>query len=171
MDRYAKHLGTGAAVLALHATYKPLGVVRLAREILEGYDTIDVEGVVQEHKPAWTPERTTSVLKDHPLFLTIPGMEPPGRLSARFGMPLLKRRKAKNNLMAGDRRMSRMFWPMPLVSKNRNARSAMRGERYMSKAFWPAPLISSGKRRKAVIPGGAKPLSSALGLRTLSTRR
>lgn len=171
MSTYASHLGSGQALLVVHATYKPLGAAGLTREILAKYDTVDCGNIVEEHKTPWKPERAPSVLKDHPLFLSIPGLVPPGPISSNFGMRLLKPRHAKSNLMSGDRRMSRMFWPMRLVSKRRHTHSAMRGGRHMSRMFWPMPLISKGPRRKSVSPGGGLPFSRLFGFRTISSRR
>lgn len=168
---YASHLSNGRAVVVVSATYKPLGAARLTREILAKYDVVDCGDIVEESNPPWTPERAPSVMKDHPLFLSVPGLEAPSHISAMFGMPLLKQHKAKRSLMSGSRRMSRMFWPMPLISQKRNARSAMRGGRHMSRLFWPMPLISKGPRRKSVTPGGGLPFSRLFGARTISLRR
>ena len=168
MGPYAKTLAAGNAVVAVRATYKPLGAARLTREIFEKADTIDMGDVVEEAQVAWTPEKAPSVLKDHPLFLSLPGIETPGRISTMFGMRLLKDHKTKRPLMDHDRRMSRMFWPMPLLSKRNRSSSVMHGGRYMSKMFWPMKLLSSGERRKSVIPGGGTPFSRRLGLRTVS---
>lgn len=171
ISTYAGHLSSGQALLVVHATYKPLGAVNLTREILAKYDTVDCGNIVEEYKTPWKPERAPSVMKDHPLFFSIPGLNPPGSISASFGIPLLKQRRAKNNLMSGDRRMSRKFWPMRLVSKRRHTHSAMRGGRHMSRMFWPMPLIAKGPRRKSVSPGGGLPFSRLFGLRTISLRR
>jgi hypothetical protein len=167
---YSKHLNEGKAVLAVRASYKPLGAARLTREVLSKYDVISVDRAIEESSLPWEPDNAPSVLKDHPLFFSIPGLSPPGRISSMFGMPLLKRRKAKNNLMEGSRRMSRMFWPMPLLKAKRDKRSVISGGRYMSRAFWPMPLLSKGERRKSVKPGGGFPLSRRLGIRTISAR-
>jgi len=168
MGPYAKKLAAGNAVVAVAATYKPLGVARLTREIFENADTIDMGDVVEEAKVAWEPERAPSVLKDHPLFLTLPGMEMPGRVSTMFGMRLLKDHKTKRPLMDHDRRMSRMFWPMPLVSNKQRSSSVISGGRHMSKMFWPMKLLSTAERRKSVIPGGGTPFSRRMGMKLIS---
>jgi hypothetical protein len=152
LQPYGDLLAKGNVVLVVIASYKPLGVARITREILENLDTVSVGGkVVQDHAVAWEPDKSPSILKDHPHMLTIPGLETPGRLSDSFGMPMLKARKPKRNLMSGNKRMSRMFWPMPLLSKKKRSSSVMSGGRQMSKAFWPARLISNKPRRKSVL--------------------
>lgn len=165
---YTKRLAAGNVVLVVKATYKPLGAARITREVLAKSDTIDTGAVIDDFSVPWTPERAPSVLKDHPLFLSLPDMEQPGRISTAFGMPLLKERKTKRSLMSHDRRMSRMFWPMPLLSKRKRSSSVISGGRYMSRMFWPMKLLSTGTRSKSVIPGGGTPLSRRLGLKTIS---
>lgn len=165
---YAKKLAAGNAVVAVAATYKPLGAARLTREIFEKFDTVNMGDVVEEASVAWQPEKSPSVLKDHPLFLTLPGIENPGRISTMFGMNLLKDRKAKRPLMAHDKRMSRMFWPMKLLSTKSRSSSVISGGRVMSRMFWPAKLLTTGERRRSVIPDGGTPFSRRLGLKTVS---
>lgn len=165
---YAKHLDKGHALLVVLASYKPLGVARITREIVENLNPLDMGDVVEDYAVKWEPEKAPSVLKDHPHFLTLPDMPMPGRLSDSFGMPMLKARKPKNNLMSGGKRMSRMFWPTPLLSKKERSLSVMRGGRQMSKAFWPGKLISDKPRRRSVLPQGGPILSRKFGLRTVS---
>ena len=150
---YGDLLAQGNVVLVVIASYKPLGVARITRDILDNLETVDVgSNVVQDHAVAWEPDRAPSILKDHPHMLTIPGLETPGRVSDAFGMPMLKARKPKRNLMDANKRMSRMFWPMPLLSTKSRSSSVMSGGRQMSKAFWPGKLISDKPRRKSVLP-------------------
>lgn len=150
---YGDLLAKGNVVLVVLASYKPLGVARITREILDDLETVSVaNSVVQDHPIAWEPEKAPSVLKDHPHMLSFSGVETPGRLSDSFGLPMLKARKPKRNLMSSEKRMSRMFWPMPLLSKKKRSSSVMSGGRQMSKAFWPARLISNKPRRKSVLP-------------------
>lgn len=150
---YGDLLAKGNVVLVVIASYKPLGVARITRDILDNLETVDVGAkVIEDHPVAWEPDKSPSILKDHPHMLTIPGLETPGRLSDSFGMPMLKARKPKHNLMSSEKRMSRMFWPMPLLSKKKRSSSVMSGGRQMSKAFWPGRLISDKPRRKSVLP-------------------
>jgi len=168
MARYSDCLAQGNVVMVVRATYKPLGAVRLTRELLDNYDPIETGDAVNEYKLAWAPDKSPSILKDHPLFLSLPDMEPPGRISTSFGVSLLKEHKKKRTLISADRRISRMFWPMPLLSKKKSKRSTIKGGRQMSKLFWPTKLISQKPRRKSVIPGGGFPFSRRLGLKMLS---
>lgn len=167
MAAYKKGLADGQAVLAVKATYKPLGAVRMAREIMDKYDTVDLGKVSQEHQLPWQPERAGSVLKDHPLFLTVPGTKlPHGPISGNFGMRMTKPHSSKRSLT--DKRVSRAFWPMKLVSQKQRSRKVIHGGRFMSRKFWPAPLLSSKTRRNSTIPGGGLPFSRLFGMRTIS---
>jgi hypothetical protein len=164
---YAQGMREGNAVLAIKATYKPLGVLRMTREIFDKMDTVPVRGGTEENHLPWTPEKATSVLKDHPHILTLPGVSVPhGPITSNFGMSMLKPHSTKRPLT--NRRISRAFWPMKLVSQNRRASSAMSGKRYMSRMFWPMPLLSSKSRSKSVIPGGGLIMSRLLGMRPIS---
>lgn len=168
---YADKLGEGMALLVVRATYKPLGAVRIAKEVLERSNAIDAGIQPDEIYVKDGPDHAPSVLKDHPHFLTLPVLEddiPRGPISAQFGFRLLSKRPRRLKVMRSGRRMSRMFWPMPLVTKNRKARSAMSGTRRMSRAFWPGPLITSKPRRRSVIRGGGHPFSRLMGWRTIS---
>jgi hypothetical protein len=167
LPAYHAGLSKGQAVLAIKATYKPLGALSIARKVLDGYDTVDIGAASEERELPWQPERAGSVLKDHPLFLTVPGTKlPHGPISANFGMPMTKPHSDKRPLI--DRRMSRLFWPMKLLSTKPRKTSVYHGGRFMSRSFWPAPLLSTKTRSKSVIPGGALPFSRLFGMPTIS---
>lgn len=165
---YGKKLASGAAVLVVRTTYRPLGAAKLTRDILSKRDTLKIKGGKEEHYVRVPPSKPLSILKDHPHMLTLPGFETHGRLSDIVGMPLIKAHKSKRSTMSADRRMSRMFWPMPLVSRSKHKSSAMSGGGHMSRAFWPMPLLSTKPRRKSVTPSGAFQFSRILGMRTTS---
>ncbi|MEM7470090.1 MAG: hypothetical protein AAF340_01975 [Pseudomonadota bacterium] len=165
---YASLIAKGHAVLVVRANYKPLGAARIAREILAKFDTVDAGAATQEYTTSWEPERAPSVMKDHPLFLTLPGMATPGLISKSFGMRLTKPHKSKRTLTTHGKPMSRMFWPMKLISTKERSSSVISGGRQMSKMFWPQRLLSTGERKKSVIPGGGTPFSSRTGFRMIS---
>lgn len=171
---YAAAIAGGKAALVVRATYKPLGVAQMTRDYLRTRETVAMgAGVVEERRVKDAPEKAPSILKDHPRLLTLPSSvvgegARGGPVTASMGMSLLKSRPAKDNLMAHDRRMSRMFWPMPLVSKRERGRSLMDHDRRMSRMFWPMPLISNSTRRKSVIPGGGPVFSRRFGWNTVS---
>lgn len=167
MKPYAKRLAAGNAVLVVHATYKPLGAASITRKVLGNFDTLSDAKVTDDFKVAWEPDKSPSILKDHPHMLSVPGLQPRGNVTAAFGVPVLKKPRRKDNLMSGDKRMSRMFWPMKLVSTRKHRNSVISGGRHMSRMFWPTKLISKGHRSKSVIPGGGTPFSRRLGLRTV----
>jgi hypothetical protein len=167
---YADHVAGGKAVLVVLATYKPLCAARIAREMLAGAGTIDIGGHSEESYTKEEPVTNSSILKDHPRFLTLP-VDPEdyrGRLMSReFNIPLLKPHRTKRSAISGGRFMSLKFWPMPLLKTNRKANSAIKGGRHMSARFWPQPLLTTRPRRKNVIPGGGFPLSRLFGWPTV----
>lgn len=168
---YSELLNAGNVVLAVRAGYRPLGVAAMTRDVMAMHDTVDVgDDVVQEQRLPWEPDRSPSILKDHPHIFAVDGIEPPGRISELFGLPVLKEHRSKRSVISGGRRMSRAFWPMPLLKRGRNASSAISGGRHMSRVFWPMPLVSSGRRRRSVIPGGGHPFSRLIGMKTISGR-
>ena len=164
--KYADSLSSGGAVLAIAATYKPLGAARIAREYLAGQDTVDVGKVTEEHFVKDRPDRAPSVLKDHPRFLTASPSSTDyngGPITAGIGFRLLNDRKGRRSVKSGGGFMSRMFWPMPLLSRKPRSKSVMSGGRFMSRSFWPAPLLSTRPRSNSVIKGGDLPFSRTLG--------
>lgn len=164
---YAAAIAAGNVALVIQATYKPLGAARLAREIMGKLDPLDAAGATEEHVLPWQQDHAPSVMKDHPLFLSVVDIPVPhGPITANFGMRMTKPRSTKKPLI--NKRVSRVFWPMPLVSKKKRSSSVLSGGRKMSRIFWPMPLLSSKPRRKSVIPSGGTPLSSRLGMRTVS---
>ena len=167
---YSQMLEAGNVLLVIHASYRPLGVARLAREVLAKHDTVDPGDAVQEHRIPWEPDHAPSILKDHPQFFSVEGIMPAGRISEMFGIPMLRKRREKRSIISGGRRMSRAFWPMPLLKDRRSSNSAISGGRHMSRAFWPMPLVTSGQRRKSVNPGGGHPFSRTFGMKLISRR-
>ena len=168
---YAAAIAKGGAALVVKTTFKPLGAAKIVREALSRRaDQIVAFGseVDQDHAIAWEPDHAPSVLKDHPHFMTLPGIEISGNISSAFGVPTVSGQNRRKKVMDGSKRMSKMFWPMPLLSSKSRANKTMDGSRRMSRAFWPMPLVTSGERRKSVIEGGGAVLSSRMGWKTLS---
>ncbi len=164
---YGKGLAAGNAVLVVRTTYKPLGAAQLTRDILAKRDTIDAGKADEDFFVPNTPDKAPSVMKDHPLFLSLPVPAPRGRVSDEFGIATLKDRKPRRHL-SHNRAMSRMFWPGKLISRKTRSSSVISGGRQMSRAFWPGKLLSTKSRRNSVIPGGALPFSRMFGLKTVS---
>jgi hypothetical protein len=172
---YAQHMAKGHAAIVVHATHKPLGAARIVRDTMSANDTTDAGEVIEEYTTPTAPSNAPSILDDHPLFLTPridrKRIQDTGPISHGLGPKLLIKDRTSHSAMRGGRFMSRMFWPMPLLSRKRTSHSAMSGGGYMSRMFWPQRLVATKKRRLAVIPGGALPLSRALGFATVVTRR
>lgn len=131
----------------------------------EKFETRDVGELTDDYFEADGPERASSILYDHPLFLTIrmdwTGYEG-APVSHGLGSRLLSPRKKLDSAIKGDGFKSTVFWPAPLLSKKARKKLVISGGRYMSKAFWPTPLLSKTPRRNKVIKGGDHPLSNAL---------
>ncbi|WP_299282940.1 hypothetical protein [uncultured Tateyamaria sp.] len=166
MSAYASALEKGQAVLVVRATYKPLTAATVVRDLLSKMDTIDVGDVVEDYYRVDGPEVASSVLKEHPLFLTVrfdrTGYSG-GPVTKGLGWRMLSQRRARTSAIRGGGFKSRVFWPMPLLSTKQRKKSVISGGRYMSKAFWPMALLSTKPRSNSVIKGGDLPLSRALG--------
>jgi hypothetical protein len=166
---YGEKLTDDTVVLLVATTYKPLGVARIVRDMLDRAETVDVGNCAEENRIATRPDAAPSILKGHPRFATILSeVTDRGPITRELGFRMLARKKTKRSAISGGRFMSRMFWPMPLIKKNRTANSAISGGRQMSKAFWPMPLISKKPRRPSVVKGGDNPMSRVMGWRTIS---
>ncbi|GFE51635.1 hypothetical protein So717_33880 [Roseobacter cerasinus] len=166
LGTYLAHVKEGQAVFAVRATYKPLMAATKMRELLAKHDPLEAGNVVEDRFVPDGPQKASSILTEHPHFLTVPmhrtGYEG-GPVTAGLGWPMLRARKPSNSVMKGGKFMSRSFWPMPLVSDKPRKTSVIEGGRHMSKSFWPMPLISRKPRKNSVIRGGDLPLSRALG--------
>ncbi|MEP3636136.1 MAG: hypothetical protein ABJM43_00135 [Paracoccaceae bacterium] len=169
---YSKHKSKSSAVLLVNATFKPLGAARIAREMLDEVETVDMGALDEESYFKTTPEKSSSVMKDHPRFLTLIGaVTDRGPITGAFGMRMLQPLRTKRSAMRdGGRRMSRAFWPMSLLKEKRGASSVISGGRHMSKTFWPMPLVSNKPRRSSVIRDGDHPLSRRFGWATISSK-
>jgi len=156
---YADSIKKGHAALIVRATYVPLGAPRITRDILARRDTVDMGDVMEEHYFTDPPEKSKSILKHHPRFLTarIRGGGPV------MGPKTVIRNRKATSAVGKERHVSRLFWPMPLLSTKERRIKVHRGGRYMSKSFWPMPLLSHKERRKSVVEGGGPVFSRALG--------
>jgi hypothetical protein len=166
IDAYAKHIAKGNALVVVRATYKPLTAATKVRDLMKKRETIDVANVVNDYYVADGPQKTPSILNEHPLFLTVrmdrSGYEG-GPVTRGLGIRLLSERKERSSAKRGGGFMSRAFWPMPLLTSKPRKSSVIKGGRPMSRSFWPMALLSSNKRSNSVIKGGDLPLSRSLG--------
>lgn len=170
---YAEKVATGKALLVVRATYKPLGAPRIARETLADSPVVKSGLDEEEFYVDTGPERSPSILTDHPHFLTFPREEAemrPDLISASLGIPLISRKGPKSTVYKGGRLMSKMFWPMPMVIRKKSADSVIHGGRHVSKLFWPMPLVTDKPRRNSVIRGGDLPFSRVFALPTILRR-
>ncbi|MEP2641396.1 hypothetical protein [Roseobacter sp.] len=166
VEAYSQHIAKGCAAIIVRATYKPLTAATKVRAVLTKWDAVDAGDVVDDYFVPDGPEKASSILADHPLFLTVRPSRTDyegGPVTAGMGFALLRPHKAKRSAIRGGGFKSRMFWPMPLLSTKTRKKSVMSGGRFMSKSFWPAALLSTKKRSNSVIRGGDLPLSRALG--------
>ncbi|WP_187430971.1 hypothetical protein ROLI_021930 [Roseobacter fucihabitans] len=166
VDPYAKHIDKGLAAVVVRATYIPLTAATIVRGMMAGFDTVGAGDVVDDYYMPDGPERTPSILLEHPRFLTVSPKRTEyegGPITSGFGMRLLSVRRKRKSAISGGGFKSRAFWPMPLLSTKSRKRSVISGGRHMSKSFWPMPLLSASKRSNSVIKGGDLPFSRALG--------
>ena len=71
VDAYKKRLAKGGAVMAVRAGYQPLGVARIAREVMAEMGAVDMGDVVEEVYVKDEPKRgADKILADHPRFLS-----------------------------------------------------------------------------------------------------
>lgn len=166
VDAYLHHIHEGKAVVVVRATYKPLTAATKVRESMAKRDTIDVADVVDDYYMPDGPEKASSVLKEHPHFLTVridkTGYEG-APISRGLGFRLLSARKNRGSAIRGGGFKSLMFWPMPLLSRKERKKSVISGGRYVSQSIWPMALLSRKPRSNSVVKGGDLPLSRALG--------
>ncbi|MEP1519361.1 hypothetical protein [Ascidiaceihabitans sp.] len=165
-DAYAKQIKDGRALVVVRATYKPLTAATIVRDMMAQRNAIAVDGVVDDYYMPDGPQRASSVLKEHPHFLTVRSSRTGyagGPVTVGLGFRLLSERKTKTSAKGKSGARSRWFWPMPLLSKKSRSSSVISGGRYMSRAFWPMALLSKKPRSNSVIRGGDLPFSRALG--------
>ena len=161
--RYAEAIAKGNAALVARVTYRPLNAPRIAREILEERDPVDMGGVTEDRYFTDPPDKAPSVLKNHPRFLTerIRGGGPV------MGAITIIKRKKPTSAVGKEGHVSRRFWPMPLLSTKERRIKVYRGGRFFSKYFWPMPLLSTKPRGLSVIEGGGPVFSRKLGWPTI----
>ncbi|MEM9429199.1 MAG: PucR family transcriptional regulator [Pseudomonadota bacterium] len=112
--------GPGGAVLRVDASYKPLGVATITREVLAGMRSADLGGLPEEAYVVDAPPRSSrSIRADHPLILS---REPdPDRTSfhmADWPLPLISRAKPfRGSVIKPHGRAAN--WPIPLVVRHR----------------------------------------------------
>ncbi|MEO1293234.1 MAG: hypothetical protein AAFV62_10450 [Pseudomonadota bacterium] len=171
---YAPAMGSGAAVLVVRATYKPLGVALMTRRMLAGVETVATNAAPEDYFMPDKPDRELPILEEHPRFLTVPpraGETRTGTISDRYGFKLLSDRKERTSAMSGGGFMSQKFLPVPLLSSRKpRDGSVMSGGKHMSTMFWPMPLIKDMPRAMSTIPGGGPIFSSFMGWKTTSKR-
>lgn len=161
---YAAHVAKGASLVVVRATYKPLNAVRIAKETFRTSGALD-PGIEEEaFRVNSPPDHAPSILKDHPLFLTLP--PDPDRdarpVSERLGVRLLSHPKRRDSVMRKPKR----FFGEGII-RDRDSRSVLAPGTFVSKKFWPMPLLSDRKPHRSVIPGGGQPFSRLFGWPTV----
>mgnify|MGYP001817197577 FL=1 len=141
---YEARMADGGAVMLVRATYKPLGVAKIARETMDDMGAMQLEGANEEVYIRDEPNLGLNVLTDHPLFLTRP--RDPDTTTfhmANWPIPLISRnRPSLTPLIDPHTRMAK--WPIPLIS-DRKPYTGSAFSRHARMANWPMPLISRRK--------------------------
>lgn len=166
---YATHVANGGAVVLIKAGSKPLGVAATARRILNEMGALELGDITQEVFVEDPFQPSSSVLSDHPLFLTLPKdpysnnhhmanwpiplisrrkpfresiISPHGHM-ANFPIPLMNRRKPfTGSIFPRHARMANMI--LPLLSKRKPFTGSI-FSRHARMASFPIGLISKRK--------------------------
>ena len=114
---YETRVKDGGAVSVVRAEYKPLGVARITREVLDDMGAADMGQTVQEVLHRGPPRKQTiSILQDHPHLLT------------------RRRDPMSTNYHMAD-------WPLPLTIRTRRTQGrVIRPHARMTDAFFPTIL-------------------------------
>ncbi len=141
---YAERLKSGGSVLLAKATYKPLGVAKLTRQVTAELGAADMGDLVEEVYVKDRPGRTATILNDHPLMLSRSrDRTPAGYYMADWPIPLISRRKPSDAFVFP--RHARMAnFPIPLISRRKPADN-FAFPRHARMANYPIPLISKRK--------------------------
>ena len=146
VEAYADRIHKGSAAVIVRATYEPLNVARITRQVLGATQTVDAGGVTEEIFVKGIPDHAPSVLKDHPHLLT--RKKDPNRTNfymADWPIPLISRRKPSDAMMIPRHgRMANLF--LPLLS-DRKPSDKFIFPRHARMASFPIKLIS---RRKPI---------------------
>lgn len=141
---YQDRMQSGGAVILVRAGYKPLGVAKIAREVMADMGAAEMGGLSEETFVRDVPNMTLSVMTDHPRFLSR-DRDPD---STNFHMadwpfPLISRAKPfTGSLIRPHARMA--DWPIPLLS-DRKPYTGSIFSRHKRMASFPIPLLSDRK--------------------------
>ena len=175
---YSDRMQNGGAVIVVQAEYKPLGVARITREVLDEMGAVAMPGVTEEVLHRGPPRKQSfRVLTDHPKFLT----KERDPMSTNYHMadwplPLIVRTSRKPiGIIRPHARMADMFYPLtmeytpytksifqrharmadfplPLISKRKPFTGSI-FPRHARMANFPLPLISRRKpRNRSIFP-------------------
>lgn len=165
---YAGRVAKGESLVVVRATYKPLNAVRIAKETFRTSGALN-SGIEEEaFRVKSPPDHAPNILKDHPLFLTMP--PDPDRdtrmISERLGLRVLSFPKRRDSVLRPPKRI----FGEGLI-RHRKSRSVLKPGSFVSQKFWPMPLLSDRKPSRSVIPGGGQPFSRLFGWPTVSESR
>ncbi len=175
---YADKMSNGGAVIVVQAEYKPLGVARITREVLDEMGAVSMPGVTEEVLHRGPPRAYSArILKDHPHFLTRE-RDPmsTNHHMADWPLPLIIRKKRSPiGVIKPHAHMADMFYPLlmpyepytksifprharmadkilPLISKRKPFTGSI-FSRHARMANFPLPLISRRKpRNRSIFP-------------------
>lgn len=136
---YAKAMGKGGAVMLVKAGHKPLGVAQITRDTTAAMGAKDMGDLVEEVYVADKPGASSSVLTDHPLFLT--REKDPDQTNhhmANWPIPLISHRKPKDEF-AFPRHARMANFPIPLTIRMK-PRDDFAFPRHARMANFPIPL-------------------------------
>ncbi|MEM8554565.1 MAG: PucR family transcriptional regulator [Pseudomonadota bacterium] len=165
---YATKLANGGAVVWVRASYQPLGVAQITRDVFAEMGAVDLGDIVEEVEIDDFLYKKSSVYEDHPLLLT--RIRDPWETDyhmADWPIPLISRREPYTGSVVGHSHMAN--WPIPLLSRHKPYSESMI-PRHGRMANFPIPLISKRKPyTRSIFPRHARMANWPFGL--LSKRK
>jgi hypothetical protein len=168
---YVAKMQPGQAVFVCRAQLTPFGAARRAIDLADGAPAILGANSYLRQTPQMEPG-LNSVLPTHPTMMTRDDYVGSGwaewRASHLFGWHTVSvRRAAPDNLIKGDRVMSRAFWPGKLISDKPRKPSVISGGRLFLSS---ARSTQSRRTRRGILTDHPR-ISEMFGWPTLSARR
>ncbi|MBC6407635.1 MAG: PucR family transcriptional regulator [Rhodobacteraceae bacterium] len=116
-EAYEMRMEDSGAVVLVEAGYRPLSVAAIARELMDSMAPIRLGNMSEEVYVPDRPGKVSSVLVNHPLFMTrVRDSEDTNYHMANWPIPLISRRKPADNF-AFPRHARMAEWPVPLIAR------------------------------------------------------
>lgn len=168
---YAPLVSQGNKLVVVRAPFVPFGAAKQAQSIVDSQPTVDA-GIENENVfvSDELPEemRNTSILRDHPRFLTSAKRPRPTTISEALGIRLLSSPRKRTSAVGQEGHWSTPIAPIPLIDSNPRKSSVFSGTRRF--ADFAMRLIWKQDRGLSVKKGGGTPFSDVFGIPLLIKR-